>query len=136
MENDSIRASGPSTLVDIWIDGKLRAICVEKDAIAAVVGFDAAAGMSEEDRCEFVRVNLPRVVTAVKVRLAKTDGDPDSIVIDSGELGGTSSSGDRRKTNRRKTDRRKIARPKEKLPQGERRRGDRRKTERRKPPTA
>jgi hypothetical protein len=137
MENDSIRASGSSTLVDIWVNGKLRAICVEKEAIASVVGFDAAARMSEEDRCEFVRTHLPLVVTAVKSRLEKADGDPDSIVVDAGQLGDSGSSkGDRRKTDRRTTDRRKTNRPKDKLPLGERRRGDRRKRERRRPPTA
>ena|SRR5437868_9856426 len=136
MENDSIRASGTSTLVDIWIEGKLRAICVEKEAVASVVGFDAAAQMSEDDRCEFVRTHLPLVVTAVKSRLGKTDGDPDSVVLEAGQLGDTGSSkGDRRKADRRTTDRRKADRPKDKLPHGERRRGDRRKRERRRPPS-
>jgi hypothetical protein len=136
MENDSIRASGTSTLVDIWVDGKLRAICVEKEAIASVVGFDAAARMSEDDRCEFVRTHLPLVVTAVKSRLGKIDGDPDSVALEAGQLGDSGSSkGDRRKTDRRTTDRRKADRPKDKLPHGERRRGDRRKRERRRPPS-
>jgi len=136
MENDSIRASGTSTLVDIWIEGKLRAICVEKEAVASVVGFDAAARMSEDDRCEFVRTHLPLVVTAVKSRLGNTDGDPDSVVLEAVQLGDTGSSkGDRRKADRRTTDRRKADRPKDKLPHGERRRGDRRKRERRRPPS-
>ena len=106
MENDSIRASGTSTLVEIWIDGKIRAICVEKEAIAAVVGFEAAAKMSEDERCEFVRIHLPLVVTAVKTRLSKSNGVLDSIVLDAGQLGGADNSqGDRRKTDRRATDR-------------------------------
>ena len=47
MENDSIRPSGTNTLVDIWIDGKLRGVCVSQQAIGAYQGFDQAAGMTE-----------------------------------------------------------------------------------------
>ena len=136
MENDSIRASGNDTLVDIWINGKLRAICVSREAIDAFVGLNRAIGMSDEDRCEFVRGHLPLVVTAVKARLAETGPAADRVVIDAGQLGGAQGApgGDRRKGERRKADRRKQDRPKEDLPQGERRRGDRRKGERRRPP--
>src|SRR5438270_13912820 len=106
MENDSIRASGSSTLVDIWIDGRLRAICVEKEAIAAVVGFDAAARMSDDERCEFVRTHLPLVVTAVKSQLGKIDGYPDSVALRAGQLGHAGrSKADRRKAHRRTSDR-------------------------------
>ena len=134
MENDSIRASGSSTLVDIWIDGRLRAICVEKEAIAAVVGFDAAARMSDDERCEFVRTHLPLVVTAVKSQLGKIDGDPDSVALEAGQLGDAGSSkADRRKADRRTSDRRNADQSRDKLPHGERRRGDRRKTDRRRP---
>ena len=132
MENDSIRASGTDTLVDIWVNGKLRAISISKDAIAAFVGFERA-GMSDNQRCEFIRAHLPQVVAAAKVALASLDPDVDTIVIDVGQLGGSSSQQDRRKTERRKTDRRKADRPKEALPNGERRRGDRRKGDRRSP---
>jgi hypothetical protein len=137
MENDSIRASGSDTLVDIWINGKLRAICVTREAIDAFVGLNRAAGMSDEDRCEFVRARLPLVVTAVKTRLAETSPGADTVVIDAGHLPGPdgSTAGDRRKGERRKTDRRKVDRPKESLPHGERRRGDRRKSERRRRPS-
>jgi hypothetical protein len=131
MENDSIRASGTDTLVDIWVNGKLRAISISKDAIAAFVGFERA-DMSDDERCEFVRTHLPQLVAAVKTRLAKLDPDVDSVTIDVGQLGGSSQQ-DRRKTERRKTDRRTASRPKEELPQGERRRGDRRKGDRRSP---
>jgi hypothetical protein len=127
MENDSIRASGTDTLVDIWINGKLRAICVTKEAIDAVVGSSRATGMSDEDRCEFVRGRLPLVVTAAKTWLSETSPAADRVVIDVGQLGGTAPSspgGDRRKGDR----------PKEDLPQGERRRGDRRRNERRRSP--
>jgi len=35
MDNDSIRSVGATTLVEIWIDGKLRSICVTRAAISA-----------------------------------------------------------------------------------------------------
>jgi hypothetical protein len=132
MENDSIRASGSDTLVDIWINGKLRAICVTREAIDAFVGIARAGGMSDDDRCEFVRGHLPLVVTAVKTQLNNTSPAAEKVVIDAGQLHGSE---DRRKGERRKSDRRKIARPTETLPHGERRRSDRRKGQRRRPPS-
>lgn len=132
MENDSIRASGTNMLVDIWISGKLRAISVSRAAIDSYIGFEKAAGMSDDDRCEFIRTNLPLVVSAVRAKLRDSSPAADSVVIDVGQLGGGP---DRRKTERRKGERRTIARPKELLPHGERRRTDRRKSDRRKPPT-
>lgn len=136
MENDSIRASGNDTLVDIWINGKLRAICVTREAIDAFVGFDRAARMSEEDRCEFVRTHLPQVVTAVKTTLQGSDPTAETVTLDQEQLGGpaSGSSGDRRKSDRRKVERRKTSRAKEELPHGERRRGDRRRGDRRRGP--
>jgi hypothetical protein len=128
MENDSIRASGTDTLVDIWINGKLRAICITREAIDAYVGLDQARSMTEDGRCEFVRTHLPLVVSAVKVGLRDAGPATDSVTIGAGQLG---ASGDRRTGERRKADRRKITKPKEALPQGERRRGDRRKSDRR-----
>lgn len=129
MENDSIRASGSSTLVDVWVNGKLRAISVTSDAIEAFLGVSRAKGMSEDERCEFVRGHLPQLVTAVKARLRDTDPDADSVVIDIGQLGGRVI--DRRKGDRRKGERRKTSLPRETLPHGERRRGDRRNSDRR-----
>ena len=134
MESDSIRASGTDTLVDIWINGKLRAICVSRDAIDSHIGFDRAAAMSEDDRCEFVRKNLPLVVTAVKRKLRDTDPGADTVTIEGSQLGAVDDGADRRKRERRATERRKVSKPKEALPNGERRRTDRRKTERRRPP--
>ena len=61
MENDSIRSSGTDTLIDLWIDGKIRSICVTQEAIGAFLGFENATGMSDRDRCEFVRAHLPLV---------------------------------------------------------------------------
>jgi len=132
MENDSIRSSGTNTLVDIWIDGKLRGICVSQQAIGAFIGFDQARGMSDRDRCEFVRTHLPLVAATAKRNLQDADPSADSIVIDVDELprpdGRTS---DRRRDDRRKSDRRKAKIPRGSQP--ERRRGDRRQGERRTP---
>lgn len=130
MENDSIRASGSDTLVDIWINGKLRAICITRGAIDAYVGFDQAARLTEEDRCEFVRTHLPLVLAAVKSALREADPAAQSVTLDAGQLGGD---GDRRNGDRRKADRRKLVKAKGALPQGERRRVDRRKRDRRRP---
>lgn len=129
MENDSIRASGSSTLVDIWVNGKLRAISVTSDAIETFLGVNRARGLSEDERCEFVRGHLPQLVTAVRARLRDTDPNADSVVIDVGQLGGRAV--DRRKGERRKGERRKTSLPRESLPRGERRRGDRRSSDRR-----
>jgi hypothetical protein len=132
MENDSIRASGTDTLVDIWISGKLRAICVTREAIDTCVGFDEAARMTDDRRCEFLRKNLPLVVSAVKARL-RDNPDADSVRIEAGHLS-VGAGGERRRTERRKSERRKVSKPKEELPHGERRRGERRTSERRKSP--
>ena len=37
MENDSIRSVGSDTLVDIWIDGKMRSLSVSLEAIGGMV---------------------------------------------------------------------------------------------------
>lgn len=136
MENDSIRASGSDTLVDIWIEGKVRAICVTQAAIGASIGFDKASAMTDEERCDFVRRHLPQVVRAAKAEVA--DGDPDAaaITIDESHPVGPpgSGGGERRRTERRKADRRKVDRPASALPHGERRRADRRKGDRRTTP--
>jgi hypothetical protein len=130
MENDSIRSSGSDTLVDIWIDGKMRAICVSHEAIGAFLGFDQSAGIADDDRCEFVRTHLPLVITAAKTKLSETDPGADSVIIDVGQLPRPDGRpGDRRKGDRRQVDRRKAKLPKAGHP--ERRRSDRRQGERR-----
>ncbi|HEV2595338.1 MAG TPA: hypothetical protein VGU01_09090 [Sphingomicrobium sp.] len=130
MENDSIRASGSNTLVDIWVDGKLRAICVTKAAIETFLGSSATGEMSDESRCEFVRTHLPELASAVKAKLKTTNSAADSVTLEAGQLGGV---GDRRKGERRRSDRRKVKVPLESLPHGERRRGQRRGADRRRP---
>jgi len=128
MENDSVRTSGSRTLVDMWIDGKLRAISVSREAIEAFLHLpsDLAAAMSDDDRSEFVRTHLALVVTAATNRLRNTNASADSVMIDAGDLGGHvgpgtgDRSGDRRRSDRRQGDRRKVDRGPP--PSGERRR--------------
>lgn len=130
MENDSIRASGSDTLVDMWIDGKLRALSVSHEAIGAYLGFERSAGMSDNERCEFVRTNLPLVVTAAKARLREAGPAADTVAIDVGHLPRADGlAGERRQGDRRKGERRKSQRPRGDQP--DRRRGDRRTGERR-----
>ena len=136
MENDSIRSSGTNTLVDIWVDGKVRAISVSQAAIGAFLGFDEVRSLSERDRCEFVRNHLPLLVSAAKNRLRDGDVASATVTIDVGDLPRADGrTGDRRKTaSRRKTERRKTNQPRANQP--ERRKSDRRQRERRtSPPT-
>jgi len=127
VENDSIRASGGDTLIDIWVEGKLRAISISR---AAIETFLAVQTSTEDERCEFVRTHLPQVVSAVKAHLRTIDPMAGSVSIEAGQLGGV---GERRRAERRKSERRKVNRPAAELPHGERRRSDRRKTTRRRP---
>ena len=131
MENDTIRSSGGNTLVDVWIEGKMRAICVSRGAIEMHLGLtaDQAAAMSETDRSEFVRTNLSLIMKAAKKRLNETSPVAPAIFIDTGQL--PVRGGDRRRSERRKTERRKADRPAGVPPGGDRRRGQRRKAERR-----
>lgn len=133
MENDTIRSSGGNTLIDIWVKGKLRPICVTRAAIETFLGLDASREMSDEARCEFVRTHLPQVVAAAKDRLREGEPEADTVIIDAGLLGGE---GERRIPDRRTGERRKVVKlPAEQLRHGERRRGERRASERRRTPT-
>jgi hypothetical protein len=131
VENDSIRASGTNTLIDIWIEGKLRAICVTSAAIETFLGAAAGSDMTEDARCEFVRTHLPLLVKSVKERLRGAGASADTVVIDAGQLGGVA---EVRVSERRKGERRKLKTPPDKLPHGERRRTQRRRTDRRQAP--
>jgi hypothetical protein len=127
MENDSIRASGGDTLVDIWVDGKLRAICVTREAILSFVGAEDASATTEDARCEFVRTHLPQVVRAAKLKLRDENATADAVTLDAKDLG---DSRDRRTRDRRRSNRLKPTQNADKLRHGERRRSDRRKTDR------
>src|SRR3954468_15474898 len=130
MENDSIRASGSDTLVVIWIDGKMRSICIAQEAIGAYLDFEQLARMADDDRCGFVKNNLSLVLSAAKARLRETDVTASVIVIDAGHLPRPDGRAtDRRKTDRRATDRRKVKKPLGTQP--DRRRADRRRGDRR-----
>jgi hypothetical protein len=130
MENDSIRASGTDVLVDIWIDGKMRSICITQEAIGGYLDFENVARMTEDERCEFVKNNLSLVLKSAKGRLREDDPTAQTITIDVGHLPRPDGKAtDRRRGDRRKGDRRKVARPLG--AQAERRRTDRRTGERR-----
>jgi hypothetical protein len=109
VESDSVRTTGDRTFVDLWINGRFRAITVSRRAIETFLQLppDRAAAMTETDRREFVRSRMNLVVAAATERL-RTDPEADAIQID--DLGGPPSppTGDRRSgTDRRKGDRRK-----------------------------
>ena len=140
MENDSVRSSGELTLVEMWIDGKLRGLSISRKAIESFLQLspERADAMTDEDRREFVRTHLSLLATTAKERLRQLPPDADDITIDAGQLGAREAArtGDRRKGDRRKGDRRKSDQPTGLVGdrrQGERRRGDRRKTDRRAP---
>lgn len=124
METDSIRTSGENTVVDIWIDGKMRSVSVSGDAIGAFLRLapEKAAALADEDRREFVRMNLDLVVNKARDRLRDMDPGASAIAIDAGPGRGQAGAqaGDRRDGDRRKADRRKkdVGPP----PSGERRR--------------
>lgn len=104
MENDSVRAMGDSTLVDLWIEGRFRAITVSREAIASFLKLspERADAFTDSDRVEFVRTHLATVVRAAAARL-RIDPGADSILIDVGQLSGqpARATGDRRRGERR-----------------------------------
>jgi hypothetical protein len=112
MENDSVRTSGENTLVDVWIEGKMRSICVSRPAIAAFLQLppERAAALADEDCREFVRTHLSLVANAAKDLLRSADPDTDTIIINgvfaSADKG--AQTGDRRQGERRRGDRRKV----------------------------
>lgn len=101
---------GDTTLVDLWIEGKFRAITISRQAIEAYLhvppGSDA---LDETERREFVRTHLSLVVAAASARL-RAEPDTETIEIEAGQLGGQAptragerrNGGDRRKGDRRK----------------------------------
>ena len=128
METDSVRTSGENTLVDVWIDGKMRSIAVSRDAIAAFLHLSSAraAALSDEDRREFVRTRLSVVVSAAKDKLRQADPDAGIVTLEAGSVAEAADARDRRQGDRRKGDRRKanLGPPSS----GERRKGDSRPT--------
>jgi hypothetical protein len=103
---------GDSTLVDLWIEGKFRAIIISRQAIESYLQLapGEAASMGETERREFVRLHLGLVVAAATALLRSTPGS-ETIVIEAGQLGGKpqGAGAEQRRTNdRRKGDRRKV----------------------------
>jgi len=87
LETDSIRAAGDSTVVDLWIEGKLRALTIPRSAIEAYLPLARhnAVAMTDSDRCEFVRKNLGLIARAVTARL-RTDRTATAVCIEPGQL--------------------------------------------------
>jgi len=111
MENDSVRSVGESTLVDLWIEGKFRAITISRHAIEAFLKLspEAAASFTDSERVEFVRTHLAVVVKAAAAQL-RINPSADSIQIEAGQLSGDpapAERSDRRRGDRRQGDRRK-----------------------------
>lgn len=128
MEGDTIRTSGTATLIDLWVEGKMRQLVVTREAIAAAVGAERAATMSEAERCEFVRTRLPLIQEAARTAAREGGEGLTRITLAAACLVEPSlgSGGERRSSARRSGDRRKAASSGRRLPFGDRRRTDRR----------
>jgi hypothetical protein len=110
MEKDSVRTSGDITLVEMWIGGRLRDVCVSRAAIETCLRLSptAAAAMTDEDRREFVRTHLAEISAAAAVRLRELGPTAPALTIEAGQLaGGDRLGGDRPDRERRRGDRRK-----------------------------
>ena len=111
MESDTVRTIGDSTMVDIWLKGRMRNVSVTREAIQSFLNLTPQAmdDMSDEERSEFVRRNLSIVASTALAWLNEHPGQ-DSVTIDAGQLAGTgrSAPGERRAGDRRKGDRRKM----------------------------
>ena len=86
MDNDSIQSSGENTLVTIWVEGKLRAITISREAIETFLQLppERAMSMTDEDRREFVRTHLRLVTAAARTQLLSVDPSADTVMIDDG----------------------------------------------------
>lgn len=74
-------------MVDIWLQGRFRAITVTKNAIEIYLRASTENGvaLTPRDRQEFVRTHLRRVTSAA-ARQLRVDPERTKIVIDHGEL--------------------------------------------------
>jgi hypothetical protein len=123
MENDTVRSMGESTLVDVWINGRMRSVSVSRGAIETFLQPPPGApAMSENERCEFVRTHLATVVAAAKDRLAQNPAAETHLIDRLGSQEKAKGFVERRKGgDRRKGDRRAGGSAK-----GDRRQSDRR----------
>ena len=128
MEGDTIRTSGTATLIDLWVEGRMRQLVVTREAIAAALGTERAAAMSEAERCEFVRTRLPLIQDAARTAAREGGEGLTRIALAAACLVDPSlgAGGERRRSARRSGDRRKEIAPGKEPPFGERRRADRR----------
>ena len=87
MENDSVRATGNDTVVDLWIERKFRAVTISRQAIETFLQLTPqnAASMTEKDRREFVRTHLGIVARAATDHL-RIDPAAEVILVDVGQL--------------------------------------------------
>jgi hypothetical protein len=87
MNSDGVRSSGGDTLVNIEIEGMWRRVTLTPEAIDRylLLTTEAAAAMSPEQRCDFVRGNLAYVFAAARRVISRT-ADARRITIRSGEL--------------------------------------------------
>ena len=87
MENDVVRPFGDETMVDIWLQGRFRAITVTKNAIEIYLraSNENAVALTPRDRQEFVRTHLRRV-TGAAARQLRLNPEKTRITIDHGEL--------------------------------------------------
>jgi hypothetical protein len=100
---------GDVTLVDLWIEGKSRAITITREAIESYLGLAPhdAASMGETERREFVRTHLSVVVAAATARL-RDNPEAGTIEVDAlAAARSPASVGERRTGDRRKGERRK-----------------------------
>ena len=113
MENDSVRTTGETTLVDMWIDGNLRSVAVTRASIESFLQLQPsdAGRLGEDERSEFVRTHLTLVHKAAVDQLRHSNAATDTLRIEAGQLGtgrATSANADRRTGDRRKGERRKA----------------------------
>ncbi len=109
MENDTVRTIGDSTMVDVWLKGRMRSVSVTREAITAFLDLpsERADAITDEERSDFVRRNLSKVAAAAMTWLADHPG-MDMVTIEAGQLPRQNGTDDRRSGDRRKGDRRKA----------------------------
>lgn len=88
MDRDFIHCRGGTTLVEVWIEGKLRDISVSRAAIETWAEWagGGAAPISDLACREFVRANLRRVVAAATIWLQETNPQAESVSLGAGQL--------------------------------------------------
>ena len=87
MDRDFIHCRGGTTLVEVWIEGKLRDISVSRAAIETCAEWAGGTTPISDLACrEFVRTNLGRVVAAATIWLRETNPKADSVALDAGQL--------------------------------------------------